>query len=307
MDLQREIDDAPAGGTVTVPSGTFESALVIEKSITLRGAGPGKSILDAQGSGACVLINSPDAKVSLIGLTLRRGASPEGGCIAYRMGEALHVEDCVLEEGSAKSYGGGGARLAGHSATLLRVRILNCDGQQVGGILADALCEIEATGCVLTGNQATQGGGLRVKEGARIRLVHCTLADNRAVGKNALGDEIVITGTLTRTPELLLINSIVAPKSPGALPIGTFGPYSGKLTLSHTLLPPSAKEKVSPGPGLVFASPEFMPQGQHRQALSPTSPAIGAGDPGATPQGLADFRGKPLQKAGRSDLGAYAG
>jgi hypothetical protein len=307
MDLQREIDSAPDGGTVEIPKGTWEAVLVIRKSITLRGEGPGKSILDGQGRGACVLVDAPNAKVNLVGLTLKHGTSPEGGCISYRSGESLHVEDCVLVEGAAKAYGGGGARLAGRKASFLRVRILECSGQQGGGILADGLCETELIGCVLSGNQASQGGALRVKEGAKVRLVHCTFAGNKAVGKNALGDEIVITGTMTRTPELAVINSILAPGAPAAIPLGTFGPYNGKVSLAHTLLPGSAKDRVPPGPGLVFASPEFMPQGQHRQAISAGSPAIGAGDPAATPSELTDFLGNPLLKAGKSDLGAYAG
>jgi hypothetical protein len=50
-----------------------------------------------------------------------------------------------------------------------------------------------------------------------------------------------------------------------------------------------------------------MPQGQHRLALSPTSPAVGAGDATATPPGLTDLLGRPLAQAGRAHIGAYAG
>ena len=305
MDLQQAIDSAPAGSTITIPRGVYENPLFIEKSLTLRGEGPGKSILDVKGRGACVLINGAEVDVTLIGLGLKNGASPEGGCIAFR-GRSLTVEDSLLEGGASKMYGGGGARLLGARARLVRTRITKCLGQQGGGLLADDACEVELIGCVLTGNTAVHGGGLRVKEGARVRLVHCTVADNQATGTNALGDEILISGTLTRTPELQVINSIVAPRAPNTPPIASLGQFPGKLVASHCLFPSGAKSLVPEGPGLVFAPPEFMPQGQHRLALSPTSPAVGSADPNATPPSLTDLLGNAFGRGGRSDIGAYS-
>ncbi len=311
MDLQRAIDQAKDGDVILVPRGVHPGTLVIEKSLTLRGEGPGKSILDGEGRGACVLVNAETAKVKLQGLTLRKGASPEGGNIAYRMGELLEVEDCVLEDGQAASYGGGGGRLAGRRARLVRTRIQKCDGLQGGGLLADEECEVELIACALTGNTATQGGALRIKEGAKVTCVHCSLAENSAKShgpnQSPLGDEIVITGTMSRTPSLKLINCIVAPKGPGTPPVATFGKFGGEVSAAHCLFPTAARELAPGGPGNVFAQPEFMPQGQHRLALSPTSGAVGAGDPKATPEGLTDPLGNPLAAAGRAHIGAYAG
>lgn len=311
MELQRAIDQAKDGDVIQVPKGVHPGALVIGKSLTLRGEGPGRSVLDAEGLGACVLIDGETAKVTLQGLTLRRGASPEGGCIAFRFGEWLEVEDCVLEEGQAASYGGGGARLAGHRARLVRTRIQKCSGLQGGGLLADELCEVELWACVLHGNTATQGGALRIKEGAKVTAVHCSLAGNRAQGQgpdqSPLGEEIVITGTQTRMPSLRLVNSIVAPKSPATPPIASFGRFPGEVSAAHCLFPAASQELAPKGPGVLFGAPEFMPQGQHRLALSPASPAVGAGDASATPPGLTDPLGNPLAHEGRAPIGAYAG
>ncbi len=307
MELQQAINEAKDGATIPVPKGVHTGVLIIEKSLTLQGEGPGKSVLDAEGKGACVLVNADGVRVRLAGLTLRRGASPEGGCVAFRQGELLDVEDCVLEDGQAMSYGGGGARLAGKRARLRRTRIHQCQGQQGGGLLADELCEVELSGCVLTGNTATQGGALRIKEGAKVLAVHCTFADNRAGGQSPLGDEIAITGTLSRTPSLTLKNSLVAPAQSHTPPVATFGQYAGEVSAHHCLFPPAAKAHAPAGANNLFASPEFMPQGQHRLALSPTSPALNAGDAAATPGGLTDPLGHPLAHGGKAHIGAYGG
>ena len=307
MELQRAINEAKDGATITVPKGVHTGALIIEKSVTLQGEGPGKSVIDAEGKGACVLVNADGIRVRLQGLTLRKGASPEGGCVAFRAGDLLELDDCVLEDGQAMSYGGGGARLAGRKARLWRTRIHKCQGQQGGGLLADEWCEVELTGCALTQNTATHGGALRIKEGAKVTALHCSFADNLAAGQSPVGDEIVITGTLSRTPQLLLRNCLVAPKPPGTPPVATFGKFPGEVTALHCLFPPTAKERAPSGTGNVFAPPELMPQGQHRLALSPTSPALNAADASLTPAGLTDPLGQPLAQGGRAHIGAYGG
>ncbi|MBI3186048.1 MAG: hypothetical protein HYZ28_28255 [Myxococcales bacterium] len=303
MDLQETIDRAGEGATVEVPPGTTEASLVIDKSITLRGAGPGKSVIDGKKRGSCVLVGGAKAKVRLCGLSLVNGGSDVGGCIAFRLGELLELEDCLLEGGSALAYGGGGALLAGKKARLCRVRVTRCRGQQGGGILVDEECEAELWACALFANAASWGAGLRVKEAARVRLLHCTLAED-AGSKKGPGGEIAVDGTMTRTPELEVVNCILVPKG-DAPAITSAGKFSGKVALRHSLLPKSAEGAFS-GEGVLFGTPWFLPVGKHRCALSAESAGAGKADPAATPPGLLDLMGRPLAAKGHADMGAYA-
>src|SRR4051794_26004560 len=82
MNLNDAVQNAKPGDTITVPEGVHAGTLLIDKPLTLKGAGPVKSTIDARRQGACVLINGEDAKVTLKGLTLLNGSSPHGGCVA---------------------------------------------------------------------------------------------------------------------------------------------------------------------------------------------------------------------------------
>lgn len=305
MNLQQLIHQAKPGATIDIPAGTYPGPLEIKKPITLKGAGAAKTVLDAKGQGACVLVNDASAEVTLIGLTLANGSSPAGGAISYLDGKRLQVEDCVLEGSTCKQYGGGGAFLLGPSALFTRVRFHRNMGTQGGAVLVDAECTAELRGCLITGNAAQLGGALCIREAAKVTLVHCTIGDNTGLGKAPAGPELLIGGTMSRTPELRLINSIVFPKQPTTNAVQQLGKFKGNVTVAHSLLP-DADRSVLQGEGLRFGPPDFFPSGNHRQKLGPSSPAAATADPRRTPAGLKDFLGKALSREADADMGAYA-
>jgi hypothetical protein len=303
MDLQALVDGAPEGGTVALPPGTWQGTLVVTKGLTLRGAGAGKTVLDARSQGPCLVVDAPGAQVTVSGLSLLRGSSPRGGGVCFQAGE-LRLEDAAIEGGACQMYGGGGLLLSGQKALLVRVSVSRGLAGQGGGLMVDGECEVEAHACVFTRNAAEVGGGIRLVEAARLRLVHCTVAGNQGRGRTPFGPEVVLSGSSTRVPTLELVNSIIAPAaaaSPGVLQLGSF---PGVLRLSHCLLPTSMQG--ADGVALRHGDPEFMPAGGHRCALGPTSPAAAAADPAQTPEGLLDARGRPLRRGAEADAGAYA-
>src|SRR4051794_25777951 len=103
MNLNEAIQNAKPGDTINVPAGTHAASLVIDKPLTLKGEGPGRSIIDARRAGPTILVAAESGKVSLIGLSLLNGSSPQGGCIAFVRGDELWVEDCLLEGGVCRS------------------------------------------------------------------------------------------------------------------------------------------------------------------------------------------------------------
>src|SRR5262249_35460259 len=90
----REANGMPAGSqpTIVVPAGTYNltrptaaSRLVIASTVaaasyTIRGAGAGQTIVDAQAQYAVLENDAPASlNVSISGLTLRNGRGPSGG------------------------------------------------------------------------------------------------------------------------------------------------------------------------------------------------------------------------------------
>ena len=69
--IQQAIDDAPPGAVICLEEGTWEENLVIEKSVTLRGAGPGKTVIRSAGKTRPVVwIRGSEIEVILEGLTI---------------------------------------------------------------------------------------------------------------------------------------------------------------------------------------------------------------------------------------------
>lgn len=305
MNLAEAVQHAKPGDTLTLPAGTYEGPVEITRPLTIKGAGAGKTRIDAKNLGACILVNHPNAELKLSGVTLVNGSSGAGGGIAYLVGKRLEVEDCVIENSTCKQYGGGGAFLVGPSALFTRVRIEGCVGSQGGALLLDEECSAELRACLIIGNAADRGGGIRVTEGARLKLVHCTVADNVGLGKTPRGSEILVSGTQSRTPEVAIINCIIASRRPTNRSLEVLGKFPGRVSVTHSLLPEADKESLK-GEGVLYAVPEFLPLGMHRQKLSPSSPAAGAADPRLTPPGLKDFLGAPLCRGAEADMGAYA-
>ena len=117
--------DAPACMTIRVPAGTFRENVIIGRSVTVRGAGPERTTVDASGKLAPVFaISSPPGVrqlcdppvfiVTLAGMTITGGTGPgatflqrNGGGISASPGVKLTVENSIVTGNSAYTNGGG--------------------------------------------------------------------------------------------------------------------------------------------------------------------------------------------------------
>lgn len=133
--LHAAIDSPARPSTIRVCAGTYDP-IVIQRSLTLIGAGDGddessNSILQGEsGFTSVVTITPANAVVTLQGLLITGGNSPEGGGVFNR--GALTMTDVTVSGNTANS--GGGLYNAGSGVTL--------------------------AGCSVTGNTAAAGGGL---------------------------------------------------------------------------------------------------------------------------------------------------
>ncbi len=301
MELAQAIRDAKPNDTLQIPAGRYTGTFQLDKPITLLAMG--QVVLDGLHAGSVLRVACPTGVVRVAGCTIVGGNAPEaGGGVCLAQGE-LELTDCVVRFNKAPSYGGGGLALLDGKATVTRCRFEANTGRQGGAILVDGASELRLLDSTVLQNAAVEGGGLRVKEGAKAELLGCTLADNKVVGDGAQGGALHLSGTTTRAPTVSLSHCIVSERSEGPTCLFNSPKLPGALTLTRCLLP-----AWSQGLGVDsrHGDPGFVMSGTEPYLLSETSPAVGAGQASAFPAGSKDVLGRPRLRSGQVDLGAFA-
>ena len=151
--------------------------------------GPGAGVVQIDGGDACRLfsVTTPDAQVTLSGLTLQNGTAsddPNGvtsgaGGAVYSAGD-LTLTGCAFA-GSDATYGGAvycGGYLTASGCTFSGN---GADGGAGGAVYCGGL--LAASGCTFSGNAAFYAGGLYC--GGSGELMACTFSGNVAVGSQS--------------------------------------------------------------------------------------------------------------------------
>jgi len=294
MDLAQAVAAAKPNETVKVPAGRYPVNLELTRPITLLAMG--QVVLDGMHSGSVLRITTQGV-VRLSGFMIVGGNAPEcGGAINLLEGQ-LELSDCTLRFNKAPMYGGGAISIRDGKATISRCRLEANTGRQGGAILVDSIGELRLEDSTIIQNAAVDGGGLRVKEGAKAELLGCTIADNKVVGDGATGGAFSVSGTTTRQPVVSLVNCVVSERTE-SLPCIENGPkIPGVLTITRSLLPSWCKKFG--GTGNLFGEAGFVMSGSEPYLLSEKSPAVGA----AAGVSAKDVTGKPRKG---QDLGAFA-
>ncbi len=173
--IQDAVDAMYDGNVIKVLSGTFLENVMIDKSLTLEGAGSGSTIVDGNQAGSVLTIgmNNADAQVALSGMTIQGGSGTDGyqDGIAYLVGGGivnfgqLAIANCVISNNIAgtsttEGYGGG---------------IYN-GGHYVDDIWIPAILEV--TSCNISGNAAHHSGG--VDNDGVVTIIDSTISENIA-------------------------------------------------------------------------------------------------------------------------------
>jgi hypothetical protein len=160
--IQDAVDAAPEGGTLVLDAGTYYGNIVIQKSLTMIGAGPGLTIINGntginQNKGGVINISKPfphaayAPNVTLVGLTITDGTANYGGGI----------------------FNGGG------NLSLSQVTVTNCTASSAGGIYNQYGTVIMDESSV-SGNTAKSGGGVENDEGTFIMNAGSSISGNMA-------------------------------------------------------------------------------------------------------------------------------
>lgn len=161
--VQAAADRAVPGDTIELAAGTFLEGVSLPPGVSLRGAGPGQTILDATGASAGVTLEASDASdgalSTISSLTIRGGAAGVWGGVAR-----VRLENVVICRAV-----GPGIHLDAGRLDAARVTLYGC-AQDAIVTGADGL----VTDAIIAGNG---GAGLRAL-GPGLRLSWSTLFDN---------------------------------------------------------------------------------------------------------------------------------
>jgi len=212
--IQAGLDSAAAGDTVLVAPGTYTWTnqhtdsnpdyakwamlffnLEVRDIIVVSEAGPGSTILDAQGSGRVVDFIASNEGDVLDGFTLTggdaymsaQGDSTGGGILAHLTGVSTPaspwIRNCIITGNRADR--GGGIGLAGQTP----IRVENCVIANNEAILGGGVWSINTENeavfvdCVIRDNVVTdRGGGICIYH-AFVTFESCTIYGNRASDK----------------------------------------------------------------------------------------------------------------------------
>lgn len=162
--IQSGIDAAQPGDVVEVAAGTFLEGVSLPPGVSLRGAGPGLTVLDAAGFPAAVTLEawSGDAgsRTTVSNLTLRGGAAGVWGGLAD-----VRLENVVICRAN-----GPGVKTDGGVLELARVTVAHCQGDGV-----DTGAEGTVVDALIFGNR---GLGLNARHAGAVALGYSDLYDN---------------------------------------------------------------------------------------------------------------------------------
>lgn len=162
--IHAAVQAAAAGDTVRIAAGTFTdcthptegvgstpACVILKSGVTIRGAGPAATIIDAQ--------------------SLGRGIFGEGV-------SNVRVENLQVRGAYAQIYGAGILlRNVPASVSLADVRVTACGD---GGIVCINAAHAQLTRVEIDHNAAKQGGGLAIEEGSSPTVTDCTIHHNTA-------------------------------------------------------------------------------------------------------------------------------
>ncbi len=197
-EFQAALDNAATNqenNVINVSAGTFALTTTLSYdsgsvggSLTIQGAGAGSTILDGGNSVQVMTLSSLNGflnpQIIVRGLTFRNGSSndPGGGAglAVHAFSIPVTVENCIFDNNSIGSAGGGGAVLNGSSVTVDNNVFTNNSATDDGGGLMVQGVNSTLTGNTFQSNQAPSGGGVRAT--GTVVMDNNTFQNNAATG-----------------------------------------------------------------------------------------------------------------------------
>ena len=198
-DLAQVLAELPPKSTLLLAAGTYRlpDTLVLLRSITIRGAGSGKSVLTSATANAAVLVLT-DQPVTLSGVALRRTGTAPGSVVVTGPTAAISFRDVAVSGARAASSGG-----AGGVGVLLTA---------VGAPFTNRTVTFRAVNSSFSGNDSA---GVAAGGTHHVVITGSTFAQNRQCGVCYLGASTGTVSGSTFTSDV--VGVVVSSEAPVAI------------------------------------------------------------------------------------------
>lgn len=285
------IDATGVSGTITLTSGQ----LLVDKSVTINGAGAEVLALDGNAISRVFEIVGGAKTVSISGVTIRNGQGGNGGGIENAATVTLTIVNSTL---SGNAAGLGGGVFNSGTLTIINSTFSNNMASQGGGIYNPGSGMLTITNSTFSGNAAPVAGGASFNAGT-LQIANTTLSDN----SSPLGGGVFNIGTLQIGSTILNAGASGANIANNGGTVTSHGYNLSSDDGGGFLTGPGDQINTNPrlGPLQDNGGPTFTHE------LLPGSPAIDAGDPNFTPPPFFDQRGQGFPRVvnARIDKGSF--
>ncbi len=295
---------APDGSTVTLAGGVYalRSTIILQRSLTLVGAGDGEVVLDGMQRRSIMQLFGEKLRYEIRGVTFANGAGDNAGAIASPNANTVRIEGCAFRENHA-TRNGSAILLRTGTATLERC-IFDRNVTTKGGGIDIGLGQTSTLDrCVFIENEADVGAGVFLNDRSSCIMKSCTFFGNRATRRRG-GGAVFVFGTGTHGPQLEIVNSIFV----GEETIHSDPSKKYEVRVTHSIVPhdlfsqPSFKDMGHNTLGI----PKIATVGPRLWALTADAPGAGTADVARIAAGAVDALGRPLVVDGKADPGALA-
>jgi len=222
--------DAVSGDVILIAAVTITDEITIDKNITLRGAGPTNTILQAAGTavsdglGKRVISLSPGAfTITIENLTVRHGnaGANGGGIFSDKITGLVTLKNLIIENNYSGNNGGGLA-FDGSNASIIECTIRNnTSAGNGGGIIiapntsAAINCNINIQQSLIDTNTGFNGGGIWINGAnansfdVNLDIENSTISNNTAGSGTGAGGGGAILSTSPSNVTLTLVHSTI--------------------------------------------------------------------------------------------------
>lgn len=200
--IQDAVDHASPGDVLDLAAETFVETVVVDRDLTIQGAGRGATVIDGNASGS-VIVNEADLNVR--DLTIRNGLAEMGGGVKNLDGR-LSLTGCEVRDNVATDRGGGIHNVAGEVVITTNLIVGN-SGNSGGGISVGPVSpyayptygqyDPSPDPCGAAGYAAVYcAGSLDAPQQATLIVSDSEIRENTGGGVQNVNGEVVIEETL---------------------------------------------------------------------------------------------------------------
>jgi hypothetical protein len=197
--LRDFIAECAPGAIIEIAPGRYDEPLLIDKAISIRGAGE-LTRISSLARGPVITVRAGEGEVELQSLALEGGDAEEGGALLVESGalilENLHLRRC-------RAVRGGGLSLMGGTASARLLRFSQLEAERGGAIRVSGRATLDLADVQISHCRAAKGGAIAIEDAARLQAEAMTLHKCRASEAQG-GQAMYVSGSDAGAPIVTL-------------------------------------------------------------------------------------------------------